>query len=240
MREARAPIRDNSTACTGVRPAATNGVRALAGAVALAACVWAPAPAAASRVEALALFAGGAMVEVDGVRRTLRVGGAASPEGCRLLSASSRAGVVECAGVRHELVLSARVGGQYGAVERASMRLTADRAGQYWARGTIDGQPVDLLVDTGASVVAMSARTADRLGIRIADDAASGFVVTAQGRARARMAMVARIEVGAIAVHNVEVAVLDGDYPQQILLGMSFLRHVDIAHQGGVLLLSER
>lgn len=194
--------------------------------------------AAAPRVEALALFGGGAMVEINGVRRMLRVGGEASPEGCRLLAASSRTCTLDCSGVRSELTLSDQVGGSYSEVSASSVQLTADAAGQYWARGTVDGQPVDMLVDTGASVVAMSARTAGQLGIVPDDNAQSGYVVTAQGRARARMATVRRIEVGAIGVDNVAVAVLDGDYPLQILLGMSFLRHVAINNRGGVLSLT--
>ena len=194
--------------------------------------------AAAPRVEAVALSGGGAMVEINGVRRMLRVGGDPSPEGCRLLAASSRTCTLECGGVRSELTLSDQVGGRYSEVAASSVQLTADAAGQYWARGTIDGQPVDMLVDTGASVVAMSARTAGRLGIVPADNAQSGYVVTAQGRARARMATVRRIEVGAIGVDNVEVAVLDGDYPLQVLLGMSFLRHVAINNRAGVLSLT--
>lgn len=214
--------------------AGCGALLSLLGAVLLAGPV---SVAAAPRVDAVALFDGGAMLEIDGVRHLLRVGDA-SPEGCRLLVATSRGGTIDCNGVRSELALSVRVGGSYSTVAAASVRLTADKAGQYWARGTIDGQLVDLLVDTGASVVAMSSRSADRLGIVAPDDAEAGFVLTAQGKAWARMVTVGRIEVSGIVVPNVRVAVLDGDYPLQILLGMSFLRHVILQNQGGVLVLT--
>ncbi len=43
--------------------------------------------------------------------------------------------------------------------------IAADRGGQYRATALVEGQDVDVMVDTGATVVALTAETASRLGV---------------------------------------------------------------------------
>ena len=43
-----------------------------------------------------------------------------------------------------------------------------------------------------------------------------------------------------ITAHNVQTAVIDGNYPVEILLGMSFLRQVALQEQGGVMTLTQK
>ncbi|MAV27691.1 MAG: hypothetical protein CMQ05_16550 [Gammaproteobacteria bacterium] len=86
----------------------------------------------------------------------------------------------------------------------------------------INGTPVSFLVDTGATVVAMNLPTARRLGLDVTD-AQREKVATAGGIVESWEVLVDRIQVGSVSVVNAKTAVMDGNYPEDILLGMSFL-----------------
>ena len=51
---------------------------------------------------------------------------------------------------------------------------------------------------------------------------------------------IVKVVVGGITGHNVRAAVIDGDYPTEILLGTSFLRQVGMQEEGGVLTLVQK
>ena len=130
---------------------------------------------------------------------------------------------------------------------RISWDLSADRSADKFdwfdfdpIRGAIDGQFVNFLVDTGASVVAMSARHARSLGLDCASRGRTGTVQTAQGSASACFLNLSQVTVGGITGHNVQAAVIDGDHPVDILLGMSFLRQVALEERAGVLTLTAK
>jgi aspartyl protease family protein len=209
-------------------------------AVLLAIIVHAPAALAAPRVEAAGMYRGGAVLIIDGTQRMLREG-ETSPEGCRLVRATSQAATVQCRGAApRQLTLTSRAGGAYAPVQRPVVRLQVNPRGQYMVRGNINGRGADLLVDTGASVVAISEREATSLGILVPANARAGMVSTAQGKARAREVRLDSIEVGGIRVPNVRAVVVDGAYPEAVLLGMSFLEAVSIEHAEGVMVLKGR
>ena len=46
------------------------------------------------------------------------------------------------------------------------------------------------------------------------------------------------VDVGGIAVNNVPATVVEGNYPAMVLLGMTYLRHVKIEENQGILTLS--
>ena len=94
--------------------------------------------------------------------------------------------------------------------------------GHFWTRATADGRSVDVLVDTGASAVALTPADARALGLepeRLAYDRA---VVTAAGRVRAAPATLARLSVGPVEVRGVPALVVERGL-ERSLLGMSFL-----------------
>ena len=111
--------------------------------------------------------------------------------------------------------------------------------GQYRARGAINNGYVNFLIDTGASVVAMSERHA--LSANLAyEDGQRGMVQTAQGVTGAHFIVLEEVTVGEITLRGVQAAVIDGDHPPEVLLGMSFLNRLKMENEGGVLVLSER
>jgi len=98
--------------------------------------------------------------------------------------------------------------------------------GHYWADAVIDGQggprAVRVMVDTGASVVALTPADAARLGLRLKADDFSGTVITASGPVRAAPVELGAVAVAGARVERVEALVVEHGLPHS-LLGMSYL-----------------
>ncbi len=94
--------------------------------------------------------------------------------------------------------------------------------GHYWAQARIDGRAVQVLVDTGASVVALTRADARRLGVDPAPEAFTGKVQTASGVVRAAPVELKTISVAGVRVDKVEALVVEEGLTYS-LLGMSYL-----------------
>jgi aspartyl protease family protein len=190
---------------------------------------------AAPNIQVEALFPGTAVLKIDGKRKMLKQGQAYG--GVTLVSAQTDSAIVEVAGKRHTLGLSRHIGSSYAEVEEKTVTLTRDRFDQYQTTITINGRSVLALVDTGATSVAMSESQATALGIDFYGSP-QGTVSTASGTAMAYSVMLQSVDVGGIRVDNVRGAVVEGDYPTIVLLGMTYLRHVKMEERDGILTLS--
>lgn len=109
--------------------------------------------------------------------------------------------------------------------------------GHYRAPGRINGQPVDFLVDTGATVVALPGPLASRLDLA---RGASVRVHTANGDAVAYATRLDRISLGGAVAERVAAHIVPGMRGDEALLGMSFLSRFDIAMSGGEMRLRPR
>ena len=194
--------------------------------------LWAQTPS----VEVQGLFGGAAVLKVDGQSKMIRVG--ESLGGVTLLKANSKAATVEINGESHELGMSQRISSNYQVPETREVLIQRDDNLQYKAKASINGHSMSVLVDTGANIVAMNASHASALGLdpKVGEPSQ---VETASGRVNVRMVMLKSVDLGGIRVENVRASVIEGDYPTTILLGMSYLRHVEIHENGGVLSLSQ-
>ena len=94
--------------------------------------------------------------------------------------------------------------------------------GHYWAEADIDGRAVRVMVDTGASVVALTRDDAARLGLRLAPADFSATVITASGPVRAAAVELQAVAVAGARVDRVEALVVEQGLPHS-LLGMSYL-----------------
>lgn len=94
--------------------------------------------------------------------------------------------------------------------------------GHYWAHADIDGRAVRVLVDTGASVVALTREDAARLGLRLMPADFTREVQTASGTARAAPVSLDRVAVAGAAVEDVQALVVEAGLSHS-LLGMSYL-----------------
>lgn len=103
------------------------------------------------------------------------------------------------------------------------VRLDSDQRGHFNADFRLNGRSEDAMVDTGASVIAINQSTARRIGLRLSAADFTGTVTTANGRAKAASVMIERVEIGRIAVGNVQAVVLEDKALSGTLIGMSFL-----------------
>lgn len=197
-----------------------------------------PLAAWAADVALIGVFGTKAVLSVDGgPPRTIKVG-QKTPEGVKLVELSTQSAVIDAGGGERRIVLGAaalRIGGGEGGSETT---LTADSRGHYYGNGSINGQSVRFLVDTGATMVSMGASEARRAGLNLADGEPI-HVQTANGVARARRMKLDTIVVEGIKMHAVDAIVHEGELPI-VLLGMSFLNRVDMKREGGRLVLRKR
>ncbi|QKQ27426.1 retropepsin-like aspartic protease family protein [Candidatus Reidiella endopervernicosa] len=198
------------------------------------------APAiAVEKLQVMGLFKNKAVMKIDGKRRVLSVG-SESPEGVRLISADSQFAVVEIDGKESRLPLGNEVGANYASAVPSEVIIAIDNAGMYRTTGSINGQMVDFLADTGASAVALNANDARRLGIDFRLHGTEARVSTASGIERAYHLKLSSVKVGAIELNDVDAMVLEGDFPTEALLGMSFLGQLTVVNENGMMKLRKR
>ena len=94
--------------------------------------------------------------------------------------------------------------------------------GHFWAQAYVNGRPLRVLVDTGASEVALTRADARRLGVDVSGLDYDRPVVTADGRMRAARVRLARVSVGGAEVRDVDALVVRQGLNAS-LLGMSYL-----------------
>lgn len=111
--------------------------------------------------------------------------------------------------------------------------LSADRSGHYFADATVNGIAVRVMVDTGATLVALTADTASRLGITPAQSAYWLPLSTANGAIAAAPVSLDHIRLGNIDVYNVQAVVMPAGALSTNLLGMSFLDKLSRFQAGG-------
>jgi len=117
--------------------------------------------------------------------------------------------------------------------------LEADARGQYAADALINGLPVRMLVDTGASDVFVSASTAARLGL-VPSGGRKRMIQTANGRATATPTVLSRLSFGGLYVNDVEALILAPEAGEIDLLGESFLKRlISVEQRGGMLILRQ-
>jgi len=112
--------------------------------------------------------------------------------------------------------------------------LRRNRSGHYVATGTIDGQPVRFLVDTGATQVALPIDLARRLDLTLRP---GGNSMTANGVVRTWSTRLDRVEIGGLVERDVRASVLPNMPGDSVLLGMSYLKHLELVQRGDTLTL---
>ncbi|MCP5156874.1 MAG: TIGR02281 family clan AA aspartic protease [Ectothiorhodospiraceae bacterium] len=191
------------------------------------------------KVSVVGLFKDRAVLMIDGKRRMLGVG-ERSPEGVALLGADSETAVLEIDGKRGRYRLGTHIGTGFRAPEQAALRIYPTATGMYEVTGSINGFPVPFIVDTGATLVSMSGREADRIGIPYRLEGTAAVSSTASGLSRIWVVRLRQVKIGEIAIADVEAAVHEGAFPARVLLGNSFLSRLDIRREAGALELRRR
>jgi aspartyl protease family protein len=106
--------------------------------------------------------------------------------------------------------------------------LAQNRAGHYVANGTINGQPVTFLLDTGATSVSVPAGIAGSLGlVRGAPMRAR----TANGTITTYATRLDEVRLGNITLENIRADINPRMQGEEVLLGMSFLRKLEFTQR---------
>jgi len=195
----------------------------------------------AKKVAVIALFNDRAMISVDGKKaKIVRAG--LSYHGVKVISSNTSEAVVEVAGQRRTLTLNstATLGGSLGGAKSkskaSSIVLYEDERGFFESGGQINGRPTRFLVDTGANLVVFNSHDAERLGIDYRSGV-RGLASTASGQAPMYSVNVASISVGGLELDNIRAGVIEGGFPEVPLLGMTFLRRLDMNRSGKTMVL---
>jgi aspartyl protease family protein len=159
--------------------------------------------------------------------------------GITVLAVERGQATVEIEGKERVLKIGQHYRGAAASVgDRQSVTLSADTRGHFTAEGSVNGVPVRFLVDTGATLIALPASDAQRLGINYLKGA-RGTVQTAGGPAAAYRVQLDTVKVGDIVLNNVEGMVIEQGLGVA-LLGMSFLNRVEMKREGQMMMLIRR
>jgi len=193
---------------------------------------------AAEQIQVLALFPGKVVLSVDGQRYTLAIG-ESTPTDIKLIAADSNKALLEVNGERRELLLGTQISSHYPEAKMKVVNIYPDSGGMYRIDGTVNGQSVNFLVDTGASAISMSSVQARQLGIDYEQNGTVGMADTASARVKVYLVKLDEVTVGTIRAYNVDTMVLAGAQPNQVLLGQSFLNQLHMKREGALLRLEQ-
>jgi aspartyl protease family protein len=127
-----------------------------------------------------------------------------------------------------------------GAGQRGRVTLAADRSGHYRTTVTLNGRTLPVVVDTGATVIALRHEDARNLGLVSAADRYDVPVQTANGVLKAKRLQLASVRLGGIVVRDVDAMAVPEGALAESLLGMSFLGRLHrMEASGGRLVLEE-
>jgi aspartyl protease family protein len=178
------------------------------------------------------------LLVIDGQPHSVAVG--STVKGVRLVSLSANQAMVEVQGARRKLLVGAgplKPSVPDGA-STGEIVLTAGPGGHFRTIGQINGKAVQFMVDTGASLVAMSQAQADSLGI-VYRDKPMGFAQTANGTVGVHMVTLDSVRIGGALVANVPAMILAAPM-DHVLLGNSFLTRFQMRRENDVMRLEKR
>lgn len=161
-------------------------------------------------------------------------------QGVKVLSTSGDQAIVQVDGQRVTLRVGESPASVGGAMRTGGDRvaLTADARGHFVTAGSIEGKPVQFMVDTGATVVAIGQGEADRMRL----DYKSGRPVrmaTANGSTQGWMVKLRQVRIGDVTVYDVDAVITPAAMPA-VLLGNSFLNRFNMRRDGDQMMLVKR
>lgn len=180
-----------------------------------------------------------ALLIVNGTPRTLAAG--ASFQNVKVVSVAANEAVIEMDGKRATLQLGGapvNLGRAPSEGSGSRIVLTAGPGGHFVTGGSINGRAVQFMVDTGATMIAMSESDAERIGLKY-KQGQRGYANTANGQIVVYKVSLDVVRVGEVQVYNVDAMV--GPMPiQTMLLGNSFLTRFQMKRENDVMTLERR
>jgi aspartyl protease family protein len=196
--------------------------------------------AQAQTVGLAGMLGGRALLIVDGgAPKTVAPGEAY--KGVKVVSTAGDVAVLEIGGKRLSLRVGdapASVGAGMEAVSGNRVVLTAGSGGHFMTQGQINGKTLTMVVDTGASAVAMGAQDAQSIGLNYQSGQAVQ-VSTANGVVAGWRIKLATLRVGDVLLYDVDSVVTSGSMPY-VLLGNSFLSRFQMTRTNDQMVLDKR
>ncbi|NOZ54049.1 MAG: TIGR02281 family clan AA aspartic protease [Gammaproteobacteria bacterium] len=132
--------------------------------------------------------------------------------------------------------MNQRVESVVGADGVREIALLRNRNGHYVTSGAINSYPVVFMIDTGASDISIPYRVADKIGLK---RGAQKIYRTANGPALNYSTQLAKVGIGDIELENVRASINPNVEGTDILLGMTFLKHLEFSQRGDTLTLRQ-
>jgi aspartyl protease family protein len=196
--------------------------------------------AAAADINVIALTAGKAVVTINNGKPLMMAAGQVSPEGVRLIGATTESATFDVEGRRQTLTMgqSISIGGGPVSAQRAT--LIADTGGHFVTIVTVNGISMKFMVDTGASLVTLSSGDAKRAGINYLSGQ-KAVLQTANGTTAAFRVKLDTVRLGDITLNDVDGVVVEGTVMGELgLLGLSFLNRLNMRREGLTMTLTKR
>jgi aspartyl protease family protein len=203
-----------------------------------AACLFLlAARALAADISVIGLFPGKAVLVIDDRSpKTYSVGDTVSA-GIKLVAVNQATATLDVNGKRQQIDIGGHVN-RIAPAGSASVTLQADGRGHFMVQGQINGGTMRMLLDTGATMIALSASDAMRLGIDYRKGQL-GYVNTANGTAPVYRVKLNTVKIGDIELNQVDAVVQEAGLPFA-LLGMSFLNRTEMRREGEQMILTKR
>lgn len=194
----------------------------------------------ADEITLLATMGNKAIFQVNGQKKTLQIGQAIGS--AKIISIAADAAVIENSNGRQR-----RLGlgeGYVAEIQKqndgdGSLVLSPGAGGHYWADITIGGQTQRGMIDTGATHLSMSNKTADAFKIDYRSGKPS-LSQTANGVIKGWLIKVPQLKVGTVTLYNVDLGVRESNDGSPILIGMSTLNRFQMKREQELMMLSKK
>ncbi|MES2338467.1 MAG: TIGR02281 family clan AA aspartic protease [Pseudomonadota bacterium] len=120
------------------------------------------------------------------------------------------------------VAIGERIGVGAQSVEGDTVRITMSQDGHFWVRVSLDGVERRMLIDSGATITAMSTDTANKVGLKTRSSPFPVVINTANGSISAERATVDRVTLGSLETEKLGVVVSPA-FGDTDVLGMNFL-----------------
>jgi aspartyl protease family protein len=183
------------------------------------------------------LFPGKAVLVIDGSSPKTYAIGSKVTDDVRLVEANSSSATLDVKGKRQLIGIGEYVSRSAPGVS-SSVTLKVNPQGHFVAQTQVNGGMMSMLVDTGATMIALPAADAVRLGVNYKKGQMT-MVNTANGAAPAYKVRLNTVKVGDIEMNQVDALVQENGLPFA-LLGMSFLNRTEMRREGEMMVLTKR
>jgi aspartyl protease family protein len=193
-----------------------------------------------TQVNVVGLFNGKALLTINGgAPQTLSIG--QTKQGVKLVAADSQQATLLIEGKTKVLGMGQGVsaGGGAESTQNQPVNLYADSSGHFFGSMSVNGASLKYVVDTGATAVALNSADAKRANISYLNGEKS-VASTASGQVVAYRVTLNTVKIGTIVLNNVSAVVIEGGFPEVVLLGMTALNRLDMKRDNSTMTLTKK